>query len=444
MAKKFNLADLMGDVSKLDTSPELIAEQIPLNKIDVNSKNFYAVDDVTALMDSIELIGVQQPLVVLPVDGRYRLIAGHRRFKALSELGKETAPCVIQSGLTETEEQLALILTNSTVRELTYAERVEQARKLKELFIKRREEGAKLPGRIRDMVAEAMQESASNIARMEATDKHLIDDWKKDLKAYDISQSAAYELSKLPENVQRKLKTQYPSGTVITAQEIKSAGKMAEYPFAPLNCPLHNGSPCTRYKERAEMVANGTCPGCCNECDHTEGCPALCGLCKNEMIRKAESEKRAQTEAEADAKYMQSMYRRAQLSLIKWARDPRWDDAKNPPYIVHFYRDMVTEPRRNQWSPSLEGLFDLADMMQISVPELLGLAPELPPCTSEWHKYPVDKPNEGETVLCSYKYGQHEFDTLTYQDNQFGTVADNEFMPLKLDVHYWTRAFPNA
>ncbi len=112
MAKKFNLADLMGDVSNLDTSPELAVKQIPLDKIDTNDANFYAVDDVTNLMDSIEMIGVQQPLVVLLADGRYRLIAGHRRYKALSELGRTSAPCVVRGKLSATEEQLMLILTN--------------------------------------------------------------------------------------------------------------------------------------------------------------------------------------------------------------------------------------------------------------------------------------------------------------------------------------------
>ena len=170
MARKFDLSALMGDVSNLDT---LEVVQIPLDTIDPNSGNFYAVDDVTDLKESIELIGLKQPLVVLAQGARYRLIAGHRRYKALNELGRKHAPCVVQRDLTETQEQLALILTNATARELSYYEKTEQAKQLKELFIKRREEGAELPGRIRDMVADAMRESATNIARMEAIDKHL-------------------------------------------------------------------------------------------------------------------------------------------------------------------------------------------------------------------------------------------------------------------------------
>ncbi len=149
---------------------------------------------------------------------------------------------------------------------------------------------------------------------------------------------------------------------------------------------------------------------------------------------------------EAEEQYQKSAYRRAQLSLMQWAKDTRFDSMAEwnaLPYTVKFFREMAT-PSRNSWAPNLEDLFKMADLLEISLPELLGLVPELPPCTSEWHKYPTDQPHEGETVLCSYKYGQHEFDTLTYQNNQFGIVADNEFMPLKLDVKYWTRAFPDT
>ena len=443
MAKKFNLADLMGDVSKLDTSPELTVEQNPLNQIDVTSRNFYAVDDVTALMDSIELIGVQQPLVVVPVDGRYRLIAGHRRYKALSELGKETAPCVIQNGLTETEEQLALILTNSTARELTYKEKMEQARKLKELFIKRREEGAKLPGRIRDMVADAMQESTSNIARMEAIDRNLVEEWKDSLNQGQISASTAYQISKLPESMQEKLKQEYPNASALTAKVVQDAGKMTEYPFAPLNCPVDEGFTCERYTERAEMVANGTCSGCCKDCDHTEGCSALCGWCERRLDREKEREQAAKKEKEAEERYLKSAYRRVQLSLIDLAQDPRWDDAEQLPYTIKFFRNN-TEPSRNSWSPSLADLFELAESMKISLPELVDYyfrSAYVPACISEWHKFPGIKPNEGETVLC--QYGKHnKFDALIYHDGGFCQMLGGNMLIVAFEVKYWTRAFP--
>ena len=447
MARKFDLAALMGDVSNLDT-PEIVTQQIPLSQIETNDRNFYEVEDVTELKESIELIGLKQPLVVLEVDDtHYRLIAGHRRYKALTELGRQSAPCVVQRNLTETQEQLALILTNSTARELTYLEKAEQAVRLKRLFIKRREEGAELPGRIRDMVAEAMQESASNIARMEAIDKHLVGEWKRALKKGHISASTAYELSKLDKTAQKQLKEALSDYTAPTAKVIKTAGEIVQdYPFAPLVCPELSNSPCTRYKERAAMVAAGTCPGCCHECDHTEGCLALCGVCKNRIAAEQRQSEFKESERRADEAYQRSAYRQAQLSILDWAKDPNLDeDNELPARVNQTVRSLrrITNPTRLTWIPSLDELFALADKLGITFSELLGLTPELPPCTSEWHKYPIDKPNDGETVLC--RYGRKgNFRVLLYQDGAFGEQLGNEFVSLPFEVSYWTRAYPEA
>ena len=62
-----------------------------------------------------------------------------------------------------------------------------------------REGGAELPGRIRDLVAEEMQMSASKLARLEAIGNNLkfpgfADAWKDGR----LSESVAYEISKLP------------------------------------------------------------------------------------------------------------------------------------------------------------------------------------------------------------------------------------------------------
>ena len=441
MARKFDLAALMGDVSNLDT-PEIVTQQIPLAQIESNSGNFYKVEDVTELKESIELIGLKQPLVVLEVDDtHYRLIAGHRRYKALTELGRESAPCVVQRNLTETQEQLALILTNSTARELSYYEKYQQAQRLKELFIKRREEGAELPGRIRDMVAEAMQESASNIARMEAIDKHLSSGWKKSLKQNKINASTAYELSKLGKEAQEMLRDALSDHSSPTTKIIKAAGEIIQdYPFAPLVCPESYNSPCTRYKERAAMVAAGTCPGCCHACDHTEGCPALCGVQKKQINDAHRQTELREAERRADEEYQRSEYRQAQLSILEWVKDARLDDDHS--YTVLTLRS-ITDLTRLTWMPSIDELFALADKLGISFAELLGLAPELPPCTSEWHKYPVDKPNDGETVLC--RYGRNDkFRLLSYKDGAFGDMLGKEFVSLPFEVSYWTRAYPEV
>ena len=384
MARKFDLSALMGDVSNLDT---LEVVQIPLDTIDPNSGNYYAVDDVTDLKESIELIGMKQPLVVLAQGARYRLIAGHRRYKALNELGRKHAPCVVQRDLTETQEQLALILTNATARELSYYEKTEQAKQLKELFIKRREEGAELPGRIRDMVADAMRESATNIARMEAIDKHLCAEWKQALKAGNLNSSTAYALSKLPSDTQKALKDAYPACISPTANVIKAAAEIAEH----------------------------------------------------------QAEQQREDKRKADEVYQNSAYRRAQLCILDWAKDKRLDDQSIlPSAVCQTVRSLrgISSPTRRTWMPALVDLFGLADALHITLSDLLGLAPELPPYTSEWHRYPLDKPQDGQTVLCQYGVGI--FDLLVYQGGEFGKITAGDFVSLPFDVKYWTSAYPEG
>lgn len=79
MAKKFDLAALMGEaVSKSDTG-EMRVEQIPLVEIEENENNSYAQTGIDELAESIKVIGLQQPLVVRrKTEGGYLLLAGHR------------------------------------------------------------------------------------------------------------------------------------------------------------------------------------------------------------------------------------------------------------------------------------------------------------------------------------------------------------------------------
>ena len=84
MAKKFNLADFLpgtANVSNLDT---MEISLIPWENIRANDANFYIVDDVEDLRNSIQMHGLLDPITVTPdeEDDRYLLISGHRRFKA--------------------------------------------------------------------------------------------------------------------------------------------------------------------------------------------------------------------------------------------------------------------------------------------------------------------------------------------------------------------------
>lgn len=438
MARKFDLAELMGGVSKMDTVQQI--EEIPLHKIAANEANFYRVEDVTDLRESIQLVGLQQPLVVTETAGGYRLIAGHRRYKALSELERKTAPCIVLRDLTETVEELTLILTNSTAREMSYYERIQQARRLKELFIKRREEGAELPGRIRDMVAQAMQESASQIARMEAINKHLSKGWKKELKSKHISASTAYELSKLPPVAQDKLlqETKSPS-----AEQIKAAEEIANhYDWAPLACPKVPSRPCTRYKARAPKVLAGVCPSCCDGCVQADTCSLVCGHVKREKTNQAKMRRWRDEQKAEDEAYQASAFRQAKLRVLDRIHT---EPALDAPMSEELHRDLVqlrslsreNADKRTTAFPSLQALFELSEILGEPLGELLGLA-GMP--AAVWHRYPQDTPPERATVIAQSRAGR--LSKLTYLHGQFGEMLGDTFVDMPYEIKFWTDILP--
>ena len=69
---------------------------IPIDEIETNpDQPRTTVGDLTELTRSIEARGVLEPLLVRPIsEGRYRIIAGERRFRAALEAGLAEVPCM--------------------------------------------------------------------------------------------------------------------------------------------------------------------------------------------------------------------------------------------------------------------------------------------------------------------------------------------------------------
>lgn len=248
---KFNMMDLLNNNSKEATEPttEKINKfkTIFINVDDLvpSSENFYSVDEqgIEELKDSIEAFGLQQNLVVKRIDNnKYEIIAGHRRYLALKKLyeeGKEQfqhAPCKVENDEDAIRNKLILLITNSTARELTEYEKMQQAQKLKELLLEYKQH-EKLPGRVREIVADILNVATSKIARMESISKNLSDDLKQEFKEENINISTAYEASKLPEEKQDEVYQEYKDRGNITIKDVK---KKAEVKKEKINEDVSN------------------------------------------------------------------------------------------------------------------------------------------------------------------------------------------------------------
>lgn len=232
---KFNMMDLLNNTSKdsIEKKKDKVSKfrtvSININDLIPSKDNFYSTnkESIKELKDSIEVFGLQQNLVVKKIDyEQYEIIAGHRRYLALKSLyeeGKEQfkyAPCKV-----ETEEdirsKLILLITNSTSRELTDWEKTQQAEKLKELLTEYKKQ-EKLPGRVREIVADILNVATSKIARMESISKNLSDNLKEEFKENNINISTAYEASKLPEKQQEEVYEELKEKGNITIQDVKN------------------------------------------------------------------------------------------------------------------------------------------------------------------------------------------------------------------------------
>ena len=177
--------------------------------------NFYSMAEIEKLKRDIELAGgVKQNLTVTPLDdGRYKILSGHRRCRACLELvqeGKpeyEFIPCGIEPPQPDKEmqairEELLIITTNSQ-REKTDWDRVQETKHLHDVLQRYKAHGGKLPGRVREIIADTLNTSAAQVGRMGAIAKNLIPEFQEEMREKRLGISAAYELSGLPEEQQR-------------------------------------------------------------------------------------------------------------------------------------------------------------------------------------------------------------------------------------------------
>ena len=224
MARKVNVGAMVAhDVFKLDT-PDMQVVQIPLSQLIVNEHNFFTVEDVQDLADDIAMNGLYSPLTVCAAgEGKYRIVAGHRRRKALELLGRKDAPCIVKSYDGEDSELVALIQSNLTSRELTYYEKMQAVVLLEKALRSMKERGVELPGRLRDHLAEQVSESASAVHRMQYIHKNLSPALLDALRREQIGESVADELAHSPQKVQTEFEQRLARGETFRAQDVKAA-----------------------------------------------------------------------------------------------------------------------------------------------------------------------------------------------------------------------------
>ena len=274
MAKaKFGINDILNAKSRTagaGTVSEYTEIWLSPYEVKPSESNFYSQENIEELADSFLAVGQQQPTVLGRVNGEFRIVSGHRRNLANImniERGHEEYNKVryLYKDMSAAMFELSLLIGNAYNRELTAWEKTQQAQKLKEALLRaKKEDGLEITGKLRDIIADLLNESSTNVARMDAINNNATPEVKEALKNGEIGITAAYEAAKLPEEEQREIAAAAAAGENVRAKEIaakvaeKKAGDDYETPHPESITSLCYS--CQKYKEC--NVKTGTCEKC--------------------------------------------------------------------------------------------------------------------------------------------------------------------------------------
>lgn len=475
----FDLKKALGYDKVLSNLDNAEIEQISLNYLVENEKNFFSVDTLQELKDSLVLHGILQPLLVVPHDEHhYRIIAGHRRFasaKALVDEGHEAfrvVPCVVLPEMSEAMEWAMLIQTNTAARELTYVEKSEAMVRMKKQLIKLKEEGAKITGSLRDILSEQLEISKTEIARMEVIEKNLIPEAKALLRENRLTPSAAYAMARTKPECQLEILNMEHS-LAISPVVVSEYAEKRELDWINQDCPYPAGwyecnekkegraVQCRNWKSIKEHKDKGhpeKCPGCCANCEKAPTCKECCQNMRAEITRRnAASARAAQAAAILESRNLaKEAFASTPFVNIGRALKPLVDSgALSLQEIAEYWTDSLQEilPHDDvdgfdeghvssmiyaetvddvDWP--LAAFVAFCDAVDLTPNELLGYAN----FGMGWHSYPEEKPVEEQRVVIRRTVGSIvRCGEYVYRDGEWYEPGLDDFKMNITGVTHW-------
>ena len=119
-------------------------------------RKVFEEDALRSLADSIREHGILEPLLVVRMDGYFRLVAGERRWRAARMAGLKTVPVIIRE-MTDKESAEIALIENIQREDLNPVEEAEAYRSLMERFHLSADEVASRVGKARPSVVNAVR-----------------------------------------------------------------------------------------------------------------------------------------------------------------------------------------------------------------------------------------------------------------------------------------------
>lgn len=301
----FSLNDLLSAESLKDSKrTERTVSMIAADKLHPSDDNFYSMDDERIqkmaasilMLSTPEKIGIQQNLVVSPIPGtdEYTILTGETRWRAVmqliasGDLDTDKIPCEIQTEKDPVRDELILILTNSTQRDRSDAEKMQEIKRLR-VLLEEYKKHHKLSGTIQKAIGDILGISKTKVGTLEHIDRNLTPELREEYENGNINTSVANKLAGLDADAQRAGKEILDAKGAITADDVKTLvsqedNKTSETKERPMFKKCITG---------LSKYGNCNCCGydgvqCCNQCD--EPCNVRCGWLDHATDQKESSD----------------------------------------------------------------------------------------------------------------------------------------------------------
>lgn len=170
-----------------------ITLRLPLKLIDVRpqARQHFGHESLVRLAETIRQHGQQSPILVEPHDGRYSIVAGERRYRAMTLLGAESIEAKVVCLKTKADADAASLVENCAREDLLP---MEKARGIAALIASRGYTAAE--------AATHLGISESSISKLLAV-LDLPQDVQVSIDRGELALSSAYEITRIPDTVLR-------------------------------------------------------------------------------------------------------------------------------------------------------------------------------------------------------------------------------------------------
>ena len=209
---------------------------IDVHDLEPNPKNFYSMSNIDRLKNLIKTTGKVEELTVKPIGkGKYMVVAGHRRRKAVLDLIRDgekiphKVPCSVVTfkavGNKSAEDMELLWLSSSNLGQREYRTMFEKILEVETISRLLRKDydadyaGGFVTGPFRSYLAKFLCMTESRLQRLMAM-KNVLPKYLTMVDSGEMKETAAYELTNLTDEEQKKLMDAM-QGQEITVKGIK-------------------------------------------------------------------------------------------------------------------------------------------------------------------------------------------------------------------------------